>query len=92
VHGLPHRLIAAKAKAYITYPTAYFCAGEIFLDPLGSLEKVDGIAAVFIDAGAYRKNIGVKDDVLCLAEMGRRDVRSCAWKGSGQKQTDFKND
>ena len=64
MHGLPYRIIAAIREGNITDPAADLCAGAEILNHAGGFNKIDRVFIMFRDACTYRKDVGVKNDIL----------------------------
>ena len=66
VHGLTYRIVSSEGKRHVTDPTTYFRTRKVLLDPACCIKKVNCIFPVFLHAGCYRENIGIKNDVLVI--------------------------
>ena len=64
VHRLAHGVIAPEGEGDIAQATAALSAGKSRFDLPNSLDEVDGVVVVLLDAGGDREDIRVKDDVL----------------------------
>src|SRR5690606_9326555 len=64
MHRFANRIISPKGKTDITHPATNFGSGKVFLDPFGGLEEVNGVGFMFIHSSRYRKDIGIKNNVV----------------------------
>ncbi len=64
VHGLAHRRVAPEGKRQIGHASARERPGQMSLDPAHSLDEVDRIAGMGLDARAHREHVDVEDDVV----------------------------
>jgi hypothetical protein len=75
VDRFAHRLVAAEGEADVGDAAADLGAGQVSLDPARGLDEVDRVVVVFLDAGGYREDVGVEDDVLGReADVAREDA------------------
>ena len=79
VHRAAHRLVAAEAERQVGYTARDMDVRAALLDVAAGLDKVDGIAAMLVDAGGDREDIGVEDDVFgWKADAGQELVGALA--------------
>ena len=64
VHRLAHGVVAAKREGEVRDAARDERVGEVFFDPAGCCNEVDGVAAVLLDTRSDCQNIWVEDDVL----------------------------
>ena len=64
MHGLPHRVVAAKREGHIAQPAADQGVGQALLDQAAGLEIRHCVVAVLLHAGGHRQDVGVEDDVF----------------------------
>ncbi|MCY1530457.1 hypothetical protein D9M68_656440 [compost metagenome] len=54
VHGFAHGIIAAEREGNIRYPAAYFGIRQVFFDPSGGVDKINGIVVMLFQTGSNR--------------------------------------
>ena len=62
--GLADLHHATEPKGKVGYATTNLHVGALLLDGLAGPDEVNAIVGVLLHAGADRKNVGIKDDVL----------------------------
>src|SRR6202043_197241 len=64
MHGFPHGVISPEGERHIANTPADTGKWHSLLYHLDRFDEVDRIVIVFLDAGGYRKNIRVENNVL----------------------------
>ena len=64
MHSLADGVISAERERDVGDATGDFGEGEVFLDPAGGVDEVEGVVVVLLDAGSDGEDIGVEDDVF----------------------------
>ncbi len=64
MHGFAHRLIAAEREGEIGDAAGHMGQRHLGLDGARGFDKIDAVILMLLDAGRYRENIGIEDDVL----------------------------
>lgn len=66
MHSFAHSIVTPERKGHIAYPAANMRTRQIFFNPLGSAEKINGILAVLFNARSHRKYIRVEDYIILV--------------------------
>src|SRR2546422_3058020 len=64
VHRLPHGVVAAERERDVAHTPADLAVWQRGLDLPRSLDEVDSVVVVLLDAGGNREDVRVEDDVL----------------------------
>ena len=64
MHRLAHRLVTTEREGHVRHTARHMRIRQVLLDAPRSLDELDTIVIVFINAGRDRKNIRIEDNVF----------------------------
>ena len=70
VHRAAHRLVAAEREAEVGQAAGNVRAGAAAADLARRLDEVERVAAMLVDPGRDREDVGVEDDVVGIGAVG----------------------
>ena len=74
VHRAAHRLVAAEREAEVREAAGNVDVRAARLDLAARLDEVERVAAMLVDAGGDREDVGIEDDVLGRKAVGDEQI------------------
>jgi len=64
VHGFADGVVTAEGEGDVGDAAGDFGEGEVFFDPAGGVDEVEGVVVMLFDSGGDGEDVGVEDDVF----------------------------